>query len=97
VAPILEAFGSLPLALTLAAACLRAELEQGAPPAEAVAAVAALQLGTPHGGGGGAVPAPGAWLDADSFCAALGRANERWREGDYVAIYKALQAALKAK
>jgi hypothetical protein len=96
VAPILAAFGTLPLALTLAAACLRAEVEQdaSAPLEEAVAVVAALQDGAPLGEGGGA-PKSGAWLDSGLFCAALGRANEHWRERDYTAIYRALQAALK--
>jgi WD40 repeat protein len=96
VAPILASFGTLPLALTLAAACLRAEVERDAsvPLEEAVAAVAALQDGAPLGEGGGA-PKPGTWLDSGLFCAALERANEHWWESDYTAIYRALQAALK--
>ena len=59
-----------------------------------MAAEAALQDGAPLGEGGGA-PKAGAWLDSGLFCAALERANEHWREGDYTAIYRALQAALK--
>ena len=56
--------------------------------------MAALQDGAPLGKGSGA-PKSGAWLDSGQICAALERANEHWREGDYTAIYRALQAALK--
>ena len=96
VTPILRAFGTLPLALTLAASCLRAEVEQDetVPIEDAIAAVCALQDGAPLGEGSGA-PKSGAWLDSSQFCAALERANEHWRESDYVAIYRAIQAALK--
>ena len=96
VTPILRAFGTLPLALTLAASCLSAEVEQdeSAPIDDAIAAVVALQDGSPLGEGSGA-PKNGAWLDSSQFCAALEHANEHWRESDYVAIYRAIQAALK--
>ena len=87
-APVHAAFGGLPLSLTLAAACLRAEMAPGVQLDMAVAAVAALAA--PAG-----APAAGMWLGSPDFCGVLRLANKEWDSEAQRPVFFALQGALQ--
>jgi WD40 repeat protein len=89
---LFAAVGKVPIALSLAAACLRALME-GITEAEAVETL--VERLKDEGVRQGA-PISGAWLASEDFCQALARISPNAGEAAYAPIFRALQAALNA-